>query len=132
MRIQDDKTGRWATSAIIKNVEPQNRSYTVQTTDGAQYRRNRVHLKPQNTEPLPTTTSPQIVSDPPQIVSDPPHIVSDPPLIVSDPPLIVSDPPQMVVSDPPQNTGSVSLPDSVPQLRRSNRVIKRPARLIEN
>jgi hypothetical protein len=124
VRIQDDKTGRWATSAIIKNVEPQNRSYTVQTTDGAQYRRNRIHLKPQNTGPLPTTTSPQIVSDPPPIVSNPPHIVSDPPLIGSDPPLIGS--------DPPQSTGSVSLPDSAPQLRRSNRVIKRPARLIEN
>ena len=67
VQIQDEKTGNWSTSAIIKDAEPQNRSYIVQTPDGAQYLRNRIHLKPKdNTEPPPVSTPPQIVvSDPP-------------------------------------------------------------------
>ena len=48
VRIRNEKTGDWATTGIVKDADADKRSYTVQADNGAEYRRNRVHLKPQS------------------------------------------------------------------------------------
>ena len=108
VRVQDEKTGNWSTTAIVKDAEPDTRSYTVQTSNGAQYRRNRIHLKPQdNIEPAPVSAPPQnIASTPLQNTADASPLKS--------------------MSDEAQRALDTS------ELRRSTRIIKPPQRLIES
>ena len=107
VRMLDTKSGTWLTKATITGTHSP-RSYFVQASDGATYRRNREHLRP---IPQPMEPEPQL-----EIPPSPRHDET------------ASSEASPV---PPVNNSS---PESVPVMttpRRSARVRKVPERLIE-
>lgn len=123
--VRIKKQGTWVPSTVIGQVDP--RSYTVRTTDGREYRRNRHDLIKSREATLPEFEPPTIMSRDhesatPLAIKQSPTKDLGPPLAI---PTLKSD--NSSTGDPKSKT-SDSVPASTgksePYVTRSDRVVK--------